>query len=156
MKRIILTATAALMIFAALCGQGQPKTAATPQQETEQKVCDNTEFEGKWSWSSEEVSNDLTITNVTSKTFVFSFLGTYTNSNGVAHFGELEEKTAYFTATNTALFEYNDEENSDETVTVNFVFKDGKLFVTDTDNCYLLDFGVGVRIDGEYVKKNKK
>ena len=143
------------MICAVACGQNGQKNAAAedPQQETEQKVCDNAEFEGKWSWSSEEVSNDLTITNVTSKTFVFSFLGIYINSAGVAHLGDLEG-TALFTAADTALFEYSDEENSEETVTVNFVFKEGKLFVTGTDNCYLLGFGLGVRMDGEYVRKN--
>ena len=149
-----LSIIAAIMIFAASCGQSQPKTAATPQQETEQKVCDNAEFEGEWSWSSEDISNDITITNVTQKSFTFSFFGMFTTSYGVPHTGGLEDQTAYFTAPNTALFEYSNEEISDETGTINFVLKDGKLFVTATDNCYLIGFGVGVRIDGEYVKNN--
>jgi hypothetical protein len=119
----------------------------------------NTEIAGKWVRTEDKTddpSAEIIITDVTPENFVFSFSGIFINAYGAAHIGELEEKTAHFTATDTALFEYQDEDDSGETVTVNFVFKEDKLFVTGTDNYHLLDFGQGVRMDGEYVRKDNK
>ncbi|MCL1974233.1 MAG: hypothetical protein FWG54_05395, partial [Bacteroidetes bacterium] len=111
----------------------------------------NNPFEaaGRWVRTDDDPdvsSAEIVITDVTPEGFLFSFSGSFVNPYGAYHFGELEEQTASFSSADTALFVYND---GDEPATVLFVFKEGKLIVSVADNCYLPDFGAGVRMEGE-------
>ena len=113
----------------------------------------NKEVAGEWVRTDDnpDVSSaEIVISDVTPEGFLFSFSGSFVNPYGAYHFGELEEQTASFSSADTALFVYND---GDEPATVLFVFKEGKLIVSVADNCYLPDFGAGVRMEGEYVRK---
>ena len=87
----------------------------------------------------------ITITNVTEKSFEFSFEGFHG-----ANTGELEG-TAAFAAGNNAVCEYKD---VDMGVTLEFVISNSELSVSAEGNTFGL-FGMGVYIDGEYVHDEK-
>ena len=98
------------------------------------------DFEGKWHGSPD---NQITITNVTEKSFEFSFLG----FSG-AHIGELQG-VALFVAENKAVFNYDD---NDKTVKFEFVINNGVLSVSVAEGDETGLFGTGVYMNGEYSK----
>ena len=107
-------------------------------------------WEGTWNRVGAETDTaEITIVNAAEDAFDFLFQGLHINPYGAAHIGELEE-TAYFTAENKAVLEYEDE-YSGETITFGFVMHGDKLLVSASENVQGL-FGANVYIDGVYKK----
>ena len=104
------------------------------------------DFEGRWSSG----DNEITITNVTEKSFEFSFEGFYITPAGVPHMGDLEG-TALFTEESKAIFDYEDEDG-DKTVKFEFVINEDELSVSVTEGDETGLFGAGVYMNGKYTK----
>jgi len=102
-----------------------------------------TDFEGDWrtGWGSE-----ITIKDVTEKSFSFSFTGVTESGN----IGELEGE-ALITADNKAVFAFKNEE-LEISATFEFSITDGKLIVALTEGYMAGYFGRGVYMQGEYTK----
>jgi len=104
------------------------------------------DFEGRW----RSGDNEMTITNITEKSFEFSFEGFSVNAAGVPHMGDLAG-TALFTAGNKAVFNYEDE-YGDKKVKYEFIVNDGELIVSVAEGDETGLFGVGVYMNGTYTK----
>ena len=102
------------------------------------------DFEGKWS----NGDNEITITNVTEKSFEFSFEGLYITPAGAAHMGDLTGR-ALFTSENKAAFDYEDEYKA---VKFEFALNDGELSVSVAEGDETGLFGTGVYMNGKYTK----
>jgi hypothetical protein len=104
------------------------------------------DFSGEWHRTNVDKMDEatITITNVTDKSFDFSFEGYH-----AANSGEMEG-TAVFTDKDRAVYEYKNED-MDWELTLTFVMNDGELSVS-CEGSYFGLFGTGVYIDGEYTK----
>jgi hypothetical protein len=103
------------------------------------------DFSGEWNRTDVHSGNSATITieNVTDKSFEFSFMG-----NSGANTGEIEG-TAVFSGKNKAVFDFDD---YDFAVKVEFVMDGGKLAVSVVEGDTSGLFGMGVFMDGTYIK----
>jgi hypothetical protein len=103
------------------------------------------DFTGVWHRTNIEKTYQATIviTNQTKNSFDFEFMG-FAGGNT----GELSA-TAIFTGNNKAVCKYKDEYHS---LKVEFILKGGVLEVQSSMEDALGFFGVGVIIDGEYIK----
>jgi hypothetical protein len=102
------------------------------------------DFSGEWNRTRVETMDRATvvITNVTKKSFEFSFEGYH-----AANSGEMEG-IAVFTAANEAVCDYSEEGRE---IKLEFILNDGVLSIAAEGDTFGL-FGMGVYIDGEYTK----
>jgi hypothetical protein len=135
MKNVIKNRPLLILLLAAIfCPAGLVPSAAAA----------GADFSGEWNRTLVEKMDRaaIVITDVTKKSFKFSFKGYH-----AANSGEMEG-TAVFTAANKAVCDYRDEGRE---VKLEFALNDGILLISAKGDTFGL-FGIGVYIDGEYTK----
>ena len=123
-----------MLLAAIFCSAGLVSSAAAV----------GADFSGEWKRTRVEKMNRaaIVITNVTKKSFKFSFEGYH-----AANSGEMEG-TAVFTAANKAVCDYREEGRE---IKLEFILNDGILSIAAEGDTFGL-FGMGVYINGEYTK----